>query len=83
MTLAGTLWLPESSRVAATVLMHPGSGPSDRDNDVFFPPIRKHLLHAGFAVCSFDKRGVGGSTGRWQEAGSSSRRTTCSPASTS
>jgi pimeloyl-ACP methyl ester carboxylesterase len=53
----------------ATVLMHPGSGPSDRDNDVYFPAIREHLLEAGIAVCSFDKRGVGGSTGRWQDAG--------------
>jgi len=66
-TLAGTLWLPPGE-AAATVLMHPGSGPSDRDNDVFFPPIRQHLLGAGVAVASFDKRGVGGSTGRWQEA---------------
>jgi uncharacterized protein len=66
-TLAGTLWIPAGGP-AATVLMHPGSGPSDRDNDVFFPPIRKHLLAAGIAVSSFDKRGVGGSTGRWQEA---------------
>jgi len=49
--------------------MHPGSGPSDRDNDAYFPPIREHLLEAGLAVCSFDKRGVGGSTGRWQDAG--------------
>jgi pimeloyl-ACP methyl ester carboxylesterase len=48
--------------------MHPGSGPSDRHNDVFFPPIRAHLLAAGIAVASFDKRGVGGSTGRWQDA---------------
>jgi pimeloyl-ACP methyl ester carboxylesterase len=65
---AGTLWVPgEGAR--ATVLMHPGSGPSDRDNDVFFPPIRQHLLESAFAVCSFDKRGVGGSTGRWQDAG--------------
>lgn len=48
--------------------MHPGSGPSDRDNDVLFPPIRAHLLNAGIAVASFDKRGVGGSTGRWEEA---------------
>jgi pimeloyl-ACP methyl ester carboxylesterase len=48
--------------------MHPGSGPSDRDNDVFFPPIRQHLLESGVAVSSFDKRGVGKSTGRWQEA---------------
>ena len=49
--------------------MHPGSGPSDRDNDVFFPPIRGHLLARNVAVCSFDKRGVGGSSGRWTDAG--------------
>ena len=66
--LAGTLWLPAEVPIA-TVLMHPGSGPSDRDNDVYFPPIREHLLGEGIAVSSFDKRGVGGSTGRWQEAG--------------
>jgi hypothetical protein len=66
--LAGSLWLPAGSP-AATVLMHPGSGPSDRDNDVFFPPIREHLLASGIAVCSFDKRGVGGSTGSWLDAG--------------
>lgn len=67
MTLAGSLWLP-AGEPAATVLMHPGSGPSDRHNDVLFPPIREHLLAAGIAVASFDKRGVGGSTGSWQEA---------------
>jgi pimeloyl-ACP methyl ester carboxylesterase len=66
--LAGTLWLP-AEEPTAIVLMHPGSGPSDRHNDVFFPPIRQHLLAAGIAVCSFDKRGVGGSTGDWREAG--------------
>lgn len=49
--------------------MHPGSGPSDRENDVFFPPIREHLLRAGIAVCSFDKRGVGASAGSWLDAG--------------
>jgi len=65
--LAGTLWLP-AREPAAVVLMHPGSGPSDRDNDVFFPPIREHLVGEGIAVCSFDKRGVGGSTGNWREA---------------
>jgi pimeloyl-ACP methyl ester carboxylesterase len=64
--LAGSLWLP--SEPVAIVLMHPGSGPSDRENDVFFPPIRESLLGAGVAVASFDKRGVGGSTGHWQDA---------------
>jgi hypothetical protein len=66
--LAGTLWRPEGDAVAG-VLMHPGSGPSDRDNDVLFPPIREQLLEAGIAVCSFDKRGVGGSAGSWLDAG--------------
>ena len=66
--LAGTLWRPPGDAVAG-LLMHPGSGPSDRDNDVLFPPIREHLLEAGIAVCSFDKRGVGGSAGSWLDAG--------------
>ena len=66
-SLAGSLWLP-TDPAGVTVLMHPGSGPSDRDNDVFFPPIRPHLLDSGVAVSSFDKRGVGQSSGRWQEA---------------
>lgn len=67
-TLAGTLWLPDT-RPIALVVMHPGSGPSDRDNDVFFPPIREALGAAGIAVASYDKRGVGGSGGSWMEAG--------------
>src|SRR5207253_9898881 len=66
--LAGTLWRPAAPPVAG-VLMHPGSGPSDRDNDVLFPPIREHLLRAGIAVCSFDKRGAGGASGGWRDAG--------------
>jgi pimeloyl-ACP methyl ester carboxylesterase len=49
--------------------MQPGSGPADRDNDVYFQPIREHLLAHEIAVCSFDKRGVRRSTGCWQDAG--------------
>ena len=66
--LAGSLWLPARAPVAV-VLMHPGSGPSNRHNDSYFPPIREHLLGHGVAVASFDKRGVDGSTGRWEDAG--------------
>ena len=66
-SLAGSVWLPPDP-AGVTVLMHPGSGPSDRDNDVFFPPIRQRLLDSGVAVSSFDKRGVGESNGRWQDA---------------
>jgi pimeloyl-ACP methyl ester carboxylesterase len=65
--LAGSLWRPDQ-QPRGLVLMHPGSGPSDRDNDVLFPPIRTVLLDLGVAVCSFDKRGVGGSTGNWLTA---------------
>jgi len=65
--LAGSLWLPDGA-ARALVLMHPGSGPSDRDNDVFFPPIRAALLAVGAAVASYDKRGVGESEGSWLTA---------------
>ncbi|MGH8860336.1 MAG: alpha/beta hydrolase family protein [Jatrophihabitantaceae bacterium] len=67
--LAGSVWLPATVPPCGVVLMHPGSGPSDRDNDELFPPIRAALLATGVAVCSYDKRGVGGSSGRWQDAG--------------
>ena len=68
-TLAGTLALPDGSGPHPSVVLVGGSGPSDRDNDVLFPPIRAHLVAAGFAVLSYDKRGVGGSTGAWLDAG--------------
>jgi len=67
-TVAGSLWAPDGP-ARATLLMHPGSGPSTRHNDVYFPEIRGHLLAAGIAVASFDKRGIGGSSGQWTEAG--------------
>jgi uncharacterized protein len=54
---------PGSARDPAGVVMVGGSGPSDRDNGTCFPPIRRHLTGAGIAVLSYDKRGVGGSSG--------------------
>ncbi|WP_307163604.1 alpha/beta hydrolase family protein [Streptomyces rishiriensis] len=53
---------------SAGVVMVGGSGPSDRHNDTYFPPIRRHLVDAGLAVLSYDKRGVGGSSGEWRDA---------------
>ena len=64
--LSGTLHLPDGEP-RATVLMVPGSGPSDRDNDIYFPAIRAGLLERGIAAASFDKRGVGASTGDWRD----------------
>lgn len=63
--LAGALDVPERGGPVSGVVLVGGSGPSDRHNDVHFPPIRRHLVDAGIAVLSYDKRGVGGSSGNW------------------
>ncbi|MEV6825301.1 alpha/beta hydrolase [Amycolatopsis sp. NPDC051102] len=63
--LAGSLAVPDSRAPVPGVVMVGGSGPSDRNNDTFFPPIRRQLVEAGFAVLSYDKRGVGASSGDW------------------
>lgn len=63
--LAGSLAVPDHGTSVPGVVMVGGSGPSDRNNDTFFPPIRRRLVAAGFAVLSYDKRGVGASSGDW------------------
>lgn len=67
-TLAGSLTVPDRGEQCRAVVMVGGSGPSDRDNDTLFPPIRQHLVEAGIAVLSYDKRGVGRSSGEWLDA---------------
>jgi pimeloyl-ACP methyl ester carboxylesterase len=74
LTLAGTLHRPEGEH-RATVLMVPGSGPSDRENDGYFTTIRAGLLERGIAAASFDKRGVGGSAGDWRDTGPAEQTT--------
>ncbi|MHC4533645.1 MAG: alpha/beta hydrolase family protein [Planctomycetota bacterium] len=66
-TLAGTLTLPRTSgRHPAVVLLH-GSGPLNRNQEVFdmkpFWIIADHLTRRGVAVLRYDSRGVGGSSG--------------------
>lgn len=65
--LGGAASGPGGTPVPGVVLIG-GSGPSDRDNDGYFPPLRDALVQAGLAVLSYDKRGVGGSSGDWREA---------------
>ena len=65
--LAGTLTLPRTSgRHPAVVLLH-GSGPINRDQEIFgmkcFRIIADHLTRRGVAVLRYDSRGVGGSGG--------------------
>ncbi|MEU1722723.1 alpha/beta hydrolase [Nonomuraea sp. NPDC005692] len=66
--LAGSMAVPDRGEVAHGVVMVGGSGASDRDNGTYFPPLRRHLVEAGIAVLSYDKRGVGSSTGDWRDA---------------
>ena len=71
-TLAGTLTLPESGAPHPAVVMITGSGPQNRDEELFgfkpFHMIADHLTRNGIAVLRFDDRGVGGSTGSVSEA---------------
>ena len=66
--LAGWLATPVRDEALAAVVLVGGSGPSDRDNGTYFPPIREHLADAGIAVLSYDKRGVGSSSGDWLDS---------------
>ena len=64
--LAGTLHLPTAPPPHPAVLMLQGGGAADRTHGGYFPPIRDAFLARGIATFSFDKPGVGGSTGNWR-----------------
>ncbi|MFB7653713.1 MULTISPECIES: alpha/beta hydrolase family protein [unclassified Streptomyces] len=67
--LTGSVAFPRRGAAAVPgIVLIGGSGPADRDNDTYFPPLRQHLVDAGFAVLSYDKRGVGTSSGDWRKA---------------
>ena len=74
-SLKGTLSLPNTSQPAPVVLLLPGSGKTDRDDNTkqiainLFPPIVKILSDLGFATIRYDKRGVGESEGKYFETG--------------
>ncbi|MDH3735167.1 MAG: alpha/beta hydrolase [Gemmatimonadota bacterium] len=65
--LAGTLTLPEDGGPFPAVVMVTGSGPQNRDEEIFgfriFRVIADHLTRQGIAVFRYDDRGVGGSNG--------------------
>ncbi len=67
-TLAGTLTLPETPGPHPAVVMITGSGPQNRDEELFgmkpFKIIADHFTRNGIAVLRYDDRGVGGSTGQ-------------------
>lgn len=66
-TLAGTLTLPEGQGPFDTVLFITGSGPQDRNEELFghkpFLVLADALTRAGYATLRLDDRGMGGSGG--------------------
>ena len=70
--LAGTLSLPFTNGPVPAVVLCSGFGPQDRDADLFghklFVALARHLVQHGIAVLRVDDRGVGKSTGNFNEA---------------
>lgn len=70
--LAGTLTLPKKDGIFPVVVLISGSGPQNRDEEIFghkpFLVLADHLTKKGIAVLRFDDRGTGESTGNFQRA---------------
>jgi pimeloyl-ACP methyl ester carboxylesterase len=68
----GTLTLPRGEGPFPAVLLITGSGPQNRDEELFghrpFLVLADHLTRRGIAVLRVDDRGVGGSTGKTMES---------------
>lgn len=71
-SLEGTLTIPSGEGPFPTVILVTGSGPQDRDSEVFmhkiFWVIADYLSSRGVAVFRYDERGVGKSTGNFAQA---------------
>ena len=63
--LVGTLLLPQSPAPHPAIVLVHGSGAATRD---WMLPFARFLVRRGMAVLGYDKRGVGGSTGDWNQA---------------
>src|SRR4030095_8105409 len=65
---AGTLTYPEAEGKHPAVVMITGSGPQNRDENIFgfkiFKIIADHFTSKGIAVLRYDDRGVGGTKGK-------------------
>jgi pimeloyl-ACP methyl ester carboxylesterase len=70
-SLAGTLTLPPGRGPFPSAILMAGSGPQDRDETVAghrpFLVLADHLTRKGIAVLRYDKRGVGKSTGNFEQ----------------
>ena len=71
-TLAGELTLPKTGAPSALLVLISGSGPQDRNEELFrhkpFLILSDHLTNKGFGVLRYDDRGFGESTGDFSTA---------------
>ena len=71
-SLAGTLTLPSGTGPFPAAILIAGSGPQDRDENVAghrsFLVLADLLTRKGMAVLRYDKRGIGKSTGNYDQA---------------
>ncbi|NOT09963.1 MAG: prolyl oligopeptidase family serine peptidase [Gemmatimonadales bacterium] len=65
-TLSGEIALPPGRGPFPGVVLVHGSGPVSRENNA---PLRSVFLEQGFAVLSYDKRGIGASGGAYRGVG--------------
>ena len=69
---SGTLTLPEGKGPAPALLLITGSGPQNRDEEIFghkpFAVIADYLTKRGYAVLRVDDRGTGKTTGDFRSA---------------
>lgn len=72
--LSGDLLLPTSPGPHPLVILVHGDGPMPRDGFGYYRPLQTALARAGYASFSWDKPGVGASSGNW-EAQSMQERT--------
>jgi alpha-beta hydrolase superfamily lysophospholipase len=63
--LSGHYIVPDQGKPRGVILFVHGDGPLAYDAHGYYPLIWKRLLRQGFAIFSWDKPGVGESTGNW------------------
>lgn len=79
--LSGTFDTPDDTKSLPTVLMLPGSGETDREDNAkklainVFPQMAEEMSDWGFASLRYDKRGVGASEGDYWSSGFNDRLT--------
>ena len=69
--LSGGLWLPVSAGPHPAMVIAHGSGRSTKDNA---RGMAEHFVQKGFAILTYDKRGVGDSEGTYVGKNNTSRR---------